>query len=326
MKRIRCTGSCFQNGKELIEDEPEYAYRAFIDYVTFYKRDLKYALQCYLDSKEAFQDADIEGFLELELMVYSNSFNEPERFEIERKQFVEKGLIAEEQYHRVAFIAYIANLNENKASEHNSYIRKYPHYVNPKTGMLILSTEEIHFLNWIGAIQPGFFPHPDSMIPQKASDTRSIYETEKWYRPIDKCLQNQISVNRIIAIDAWGLYQLADLGKIDQLNKFDSVFVSHTTIIRLLEELSRTNNTDIRKLLDYLKNNQKVRIHSAGFKAQLEVRNVANYFESASAVAVCVEQDCLAILGEPSLDKNLIDHFGGRIIRVSELDKVIQVL
>lgn len=53
--------------KELIEDGSEYAYRGFIDYVTLYKRDLRYALQCYLDAKEVFHDTDIEGFWELEL-------------------------------------------------------------------------------------------------------------------------------------------------------------------------------------------------------------------------------------------------------------------
>ena len=58
----------FSERRELIEEGPEYAYRAFIDYVTHYKRNLKYALQCYLDAKEAFKDTDIEGFWELELM------------------------------------------------------------------------------------------------------------------------------------------------------------------------------------------------------------------------------------------------------------------
>ena len=82
--------------KELIAEGPEYAYRAYIDYITLYHRDMKDALQCYLDAKEVFQDTDIEGFWELELMVYTNTFNDPERFEIERKPFMEKGLLTEE--------------------------------------------------------------------------------------------------------------------------------------------------------------------------------------------------------------------------------------
>ena len=46
--------------------------------------------RCYLDSKETFRDTDIEGFWELELMLYSNTFNEPERFETERQSFLEQ--------------------------------------------------------------------------------------------------------------------------------------------------------------------------------------------------------------------------------------------
>ena len=80
----------FSERRELIEEGPEYAYRAFIDYVTHYKRNLKYALQCYLDAKEAFKDTDIEGFWELELMLYSGTFNNPERFELEENNLLIK--------------------------------------------------------------------------------------------------------------------------------------------------------------------------------------------------------------------------------------------
>ena len=308
--------------KELIEDGPEYAYRAFIDYVTLYKRDLKYALQCYLDEKESFQDTDIEGFWELELMLYSNSFNAPERFEVERRHFVDKGLVTEESYHRAAFIAYLTNLNEVKAFEHNDYIRRCPHYLNPKTGSIVISLEEVHFLNWIGAIKPSFLPPADSMTNQRALEVKKVYEGENWHRTIDKQLQNQFALSKTIAIDAWSLYQIAEQNMLDSLEKFDDVYVSHMAIIRLFEELSRTNNVRIRILLNYLKRCSKIHIYSAGFKAQLEVRNVARYFEAAAAVAVAVEKDCFVVYGEPVADNDLIDHFGKRIIRVNEMNRL----
>lgn len=310
--------------KELIEEGPEYAYRAFIDYITLYRRDLKYALQCYLDAKAAFRDTDIEGFWELELMLYSNSFNDPERFEMERKHFVEKGLVAEESYHRAAFIAHLTNLDEVKAAEHNNYIRQYPHYLNPKTGMLIMSKEEIHFLNWIGAVKPGFIPPPDSMLDERAREVQAQYEQEPWHRPIDKQLKNQFGLSKTIAIDAWSLYQLAANEILDTLESFECIYVSHMSIIRLFEELSRTNNIKIRILLNYLKSCSKVHIYSAGFKSQLEVRNVAQYFESASTIAVAFEKDCLAVYGEPVVDEELVSHFENRIIRSNELVKLIE--
>ncbi len=309
--------------KELIEEGPEYAYRAFIDYVTLYKRDLKYALQCYLDAKEAFQDTDIEGFWELELMLYSNSFNNPERFEIDRLPFVEKGLITEEQYHRTAFMAYLTNLNDLKAKEHNDFIRQYPHFVNPQTGMLIMRQEEIHFLNWIGAIQPDFLPPPDSMISSRAAEIRAKYENEIWPRTVDKPLRNRFNINKTIAIDAWSLYQLIDIEKMEMLQAFDHVYVSHMTIIRLLEELSRTNSPIIRRLLDFLKKCETVHILSAGFKAQLDVRNVAKYFEPASCVAIGVEKDCMVVLGEPEIEQTLIEHFESKIIRINKLQNLL---
>lgn len=313
----------FSKRKELFEESPEYAYRAFIDYVTLYKRDLKYALQCYLDAKEAFQDTDIEGFWELELMLYSNSFNEPERFLVERKYFVDQGLVTEESYHRAAFIAHLANLNDVEASEQYYYIRQYPHYLNPKTGMIIISKEEIHFLNWIGVVKPNFLPPPDSMLEKRAEEVQSVYESEKWHREIDKPLKNQFGLNKTIAIDAWSLYQLTETNVLDTLEKLDCVYVSHMSIIRLLEELSRTNNPRIRILLKYLKLCTKIKIYSAGFKAQMEVRNVARYFEPESTVAIAVEKNCLMIYGEPVVDEQLVEHFGNRIIRVNQVEELM---
>lgn len=309
--------------KELIAEGPEYAYRAFIHYVMMHKRDLRYALQCFIEAKEAFKDTDIEGFWELELMIHSNMFNDPERFEVESKPFLEKGLISEEQYHRTAFIAYLANLDEEKAKEHNEYVRQYPHLVNPQTGMTILDLSEIHFLNWIGEIQPGFAPPHESMTHERAEEVRKIYHAERWHRKMDYQLKNQIRTEKTIAIDAWALYQLMDTDMIGILDELDHVYVSHMSIIRLHEEFSNTNNQKIHKLQEILKKNQKVQIWSGGFRSQLEVRNVARYFEAASAVAIGIEKDCIVVLGEPLVEERLKNHFGSRIVRVNELRSLL---
>ena len=314
----------FSERMELIEEGPEYAYRAFIDYVTLYKRNLKYALQCYLDAKETFKDTDIEGFWELELMLYSGTFNNPERFELERKQFVDKGLVTEESYHRDAFIAHLANLNNIEAIEHNNYIRQCPHLVNPQTGLLMVSKEEMQFLNWIGAVKPGFLPPSDSMVEERAKEVQNSYACETWHRKIDVQLKNQFGLNRKIAIDAWGLYQMAENDMLDVLDEFECVYVSHMSVIRLLEELSRTDNVRIRILLEYLKICNKVKIYSAGFKVQIVIRNVTQYFEPESTVAVAVEKDCLMLYGEPIVDKELIEHFGNRIVRINDINKLIE--
>lgn len=255
-------------------------------------------------------------------MLYSSSFNDPERFEVERRHFVDKVLVTEEEYHRAAFIAHLANLNDVKAAEHINHIRTYPHYVHPKTGNVVVNLEEIHFLSWIGAIKPSFLPPSDSMM-KRAADVRKGYDTENWHREIDKHLLNQFAVNKTIAIDAWGLYQLLDTDDLDVMTRFVHVFISHISIIRLLEELSKTNNHKIRVLTAFLKTCNNVHIHSAGFQSQLEVRNVARYIEPAAAVAVGVEQDCLAVIGDPIVDQELIDHFGSKIIRSNQIQQLL---
>ena len=199
--------------KELIVDEPEYAYRAYIDYVLLYQRDLKDALQCYVDAKAAFKDTDIEGFWELELMFLTNTFNEPERFEVILKPFVEKGLLPEEKYYRMVFIANLLNLKEKKAGELFEIISQYPIFVNPFTGMSVSFNEDIFYL---------------------------------------------------------------------------------------------------------------CQIVSAGFPAQIEVRNNADYNETAAAVALALEKDCLVALGDTVLEDRLVDKYSQIIIRTNEIEKLFR--
>lgn len=314
----------FSERKGLIEEGLEYAYRAFMDYVTLYKRDLKYAIQCYLDAKEAFKDTDIEGFWELELMLYSSSFNTPERFEIERKHFMEKGLVTEESYHRAAFIAYFTNLNDVKALEHINYIGQCPHFLNPQTGMVYAGKEEILFYNWVRALAPNFMPPPDSMMEQRAKEIWKRYQNETWHTTIDKTFKNEFGLSKTIAIDTWSLYQLAEKNMLDKLEMLDRVYVSHMSVIRFLEELSRTDNQRIRIILNYLKVCNKIHIYSPEFKAQMAVRNVAQYTEPASTVAVAVEKDCIAVYGDPIVDDRLVRCFGVRMIRISQLEELMK--
>ena len=73
----------FTEQKEYVESEPEYAYRAYILYILDYQRDLKKALQFYVTHKDEMKDGDIREFWESELMMCTNSFNNPEQFEEE---------------------------------------------------------------------------------------------------------------------------------------------------------------------------------------------------------------------------------------------------
>lgn len=164
----------FADRRELIEEEPEYAYRAYIDYVTMYHRDLRDALQCYLDSKETFRDTDIEGFWELELMLYSNTFNEPERFETERQSFLERGLITEEQFHRTALIAYLTNLKTEKAMEHFRALKDQPHHILDGS----------------------------DKTRQRAKQVIRGYSSESWHVEADGAMKKRFQIDKRIALDA----------------------------------------------------------------------------------------------------------------------------
>lgn len=308
--------------KELIADGPEYAYRAYIDYITLYHRDLKDALQCYLDAKEAFKDTDIEGFWELELMFLTNTFNDPDRFEVILKPFVEKGLLPEEKYHRMVFIANLVNLREKKAGELYAIISQYPHIVNPYNGMSVSGKEEIHYLSWIGAIKPGFIPPANSMQPMKAAEAVNRFKFENWHRSVNKALQHQFGVEKKIVADAWTLFILEETKGLEYLHRFDCVYVSHFTVIRLLEELSRVNSLVLRHIIDFIETDSVCQIVSPGFRAQIEVRKNANYNETATAVALGIEKDCVVVLGDLDLEDGLVDKYSQRIIRTDEMDKL----
>jgi hypothetical protein len=81
----------FLENRDLIGEESEFIYRAYIDYVTVHNRDMKDALKCYLDAKPQIKDADIANYWEMELMLYTSTFNDPERFEEERFPYVQRG-------------------------------------------------------------------------------------------------------------------------------------------------------------------------------------------------------------------------------------------
>lgn len=310
--------------RELIADEPEFAYRAYMDYVITYRRDMGDALQCFLDAKKEFRDADIENFWELELMFMTNTFNNPERFESERLPFVERNLLGEEEYHRAAFIAHMANLDRKQAEEHMGYIEQYPHLVNPMTNMLVARKEEIHFLNWVGAIEPAFVPPRRGMNTESVAQARTAYSRETWHRAMGQSLRNGFLSDRTIAIDSWGLYVLFESGQFEIEKEFDHVYVSHAAVIQLLEELSVANNETIRDLLALVASSGVFRVVSAGFESQVLVRKRVAYCEPAATVALSMEKGCLAVIGWPELQEDFIDAYGSSVLRVDEMERLLE--
>lgn len=70
----------FTEHTEYVESEPEYAFRAYISYILDYRRDLKKALHFYMIHKDEMKDEIVRELWESELMMCTNSFNNPDEF------------------------------------------------------------------------------------------------------------------------------------------------------------------------------------------------------------------------------------------------------
>jgi len=54
------------------------------------------------------------------------------------------------------------------------------------------------------------------------------------------------------------------------------------------------------------------------------VRNNADYNETAAAVALALEKDCLVALGDTVLEDRLVDKYSQIIIRTNEIEKLFR--
>lgn len=317
----------FENNQEIIDADSEFVYRDYIDYVTHYFRDMKDAQKCYLDAKDKIKDPDIANYWELELMLYTNTFNDPERFEEERLPFLEKGLITPEIYHIGAFIAYMLNLNAKKAVEHNIYqlgvMQHQSRFITNKT-----PKELIHFLAWQGLIKPlAVNPVNKFMLPMNEEWARELMKRETWHCETKAVSEKyNMTINRTVVIDGWSLAILAFDDKLELMSRFDQVYVSHLTVSRLMEEASKTALYQIHQVLEWIENTDNVSIVSADFAHQIDIREVIGYGEPESAIALGYEKECPVIIGEPELNQCIADNYRYMIMRANTIDEVISLI
>ncbi|MDD3339253.1 MAG: hypothetical protein PHS82_10405 [Lachnospiraceae bacterium] len=313
----------FLEHRDLIEPESEFVYRSYIDYVTINQRNVNDALKCFLEAKTYIKDVDIENYWELELMLYTNTFNEPERFEEERLPYVRLGLMPTEVYHRGAFIAYMLNLNLTKAKEHNIY----PSHILQQNYFLSaeIPNELLHFMAWQRLIRPVVIPQVNKyMLPQNELWVEETMNKEEWHHNVKEISgKYNLSINRMIAVDAWTLCLLAFDEKLELLEKLDMIYVSHATISRLMEQAKCTALYQVHQVLEYIETHQNVLIRSADFKHQIEIRENLDYDETASVIAIAYEKGCPVVLGEPELKQPIIDNYSQMIVRANMFKELL---
>lgn len=162
------------------------------------------------------------------------------------------------------------------------------------------------------------------MVPEQLEITLSKLAKEEWKRPVDEIIKSRkLAIDRNIAIDAWGLYILAVSGNLEVLGKFDNVYVTHFTITRLLDEITQYHNVPVRNALEFLEKTNHVQILSAGFEYQLKVRDKTRYDEPAGTIAIAEEKMCIAVLGEPLLEHEMIEAYKNIIVRITDMQQVV---
>ena len=316
----------FEKHFSLIKDEPEFACRDYFVYILGNRRSIKNALRIYVEHQNEMLDANLREFWKHELMTYTGTFNDPEEFEEERAFFQQQGLIPEDEYHRVILVAYMLNLNSEKAWKHFS--KDNPYFgvnIREPENIPYLTREGACFLVWQKKYPPRKEPGWNGIMEKNVKETCDRISAETWHREIDAIKQQvNFSLERTIAIDAWGIYLIAVEGNLDILERFDCVYVTHNTISRMLEEMCRYENLYFTSALAYFEGLDNLKIVSPDFEHQLQVREVISaYDEPSCTLALALEKQCIAVLGEPNLQKELIQTFKEIIVRPLDAGTVL---
>ncbi len=319
--------SLFTEHTEYVESEPEYAFRAYIGYIIDYQRDLKKALHFYLLHKNEMKDEIVRELWESELMMCTNSFNNPDEFVEMRNVLVEQGLMSENEFHRISLIAYMCNLDSENAWKHFSKENPmFGEFGQIENEGVFLTKEGAQFLVW----QKKYPPHMErewrGINIQGANAAKALFEQEEWHlSPKSIANKLQYEIHKSIPIDVWGLYILAVEEKLELLEQFDSIYVTHFSVCRMLEEITHFKNENIEVILAYLESAEHVKLQSPNFETQLRIRENVKYYEPCSTVAMAIEAEIPAIIGEPMLIQSLIDGFKNYIVRPDDLEKMMEI-
>lgn len=95
--------------------------------------------------------------------------------------------------------------------------------------------------------------------------------------------------------------------------------VPHIAVDHFLNEISRRANPLAREALNFVNMCSNICICSPDFSSQLKVREKVFYDESASVVALALEKECIAIIGDHYTGKDLMNTFFADILRPTQI-------
>ena len=155
------------------------------------------------------KDEIVRELWESELMMCTNSFNNPDEFVEMRSVLVEQGLMSENEFHRISLVAYMCNLDSENAwkyfSKENPLFCKFDKAENEG---VFLTNEGARFLVW----QKKYPPHMErewrGINIQGANAAKSLFEQEEWHlSPKSIANKLQYEIHKSIAIDTLHISQ-----------------------------------------------------------------------------------------------------------------------
>lgn len=309
--------SVFEERQYLIEAQPEYFYRQYIDYTLRYDFNLAPALKCFIERKNEFKDIFIYTFLEMELKFATCTFNDPDQMLKDARILFDEGLYSQAAYDEKCLVINMFNCKPRIAEQYASW----SHGTHPA-----LSTyyEEILF-TW-KYIFDELNSRESNMQKCNPAQIFSSYTEEVWQRdPKDILAESETVNNRVIVVDLWALYFFAKAQIPRDMRMFKTIYVTHSTVSMALQEINQANDSVIRSILGYLEMGNNVKLLSPTLEQQLTVRDSSFRFKEAySACLLAQELNCPALIGE--FRYPIPENLRSKIIRPNNIKGIIDCI
>lgn len=283
--------SVFNERKYLIEVQPEYFYRQYIEYTLMHQYDLTPAIRCFVEHRDKFKDIFIYMAFEMDLKFATCTFNDPDQMLEDAKILLGEGLYSQADYNEKCLIINMLNCRPNDAEPFASW----SHGVNP----LMCSDFERMLFVWKGApVIPN--RHWNSMQQWTSVQMTERYKEETWLRdPKDILLESGTARDRAIVVDLWTLYFLMQVQALEVMARFQTIYITHNTVSMALQEINQVNDDGIRNILAHFQVAGNVKFLSPTLEQQLEIRDPGFHFmEVHSACLLAQELNCPALVGE----------------------------
>ncbi len=306
--------SVFDERKFLIEAQPEYFYREYIDYTLAHQFDLTPAIKCFVEQKNEFKDIYIYMSFEMDLNFAACVFNDSDRMLEDARILLDEGIYTKADFDEKCLIINMLNCRPEAAEQ----FARWAHGMNP---MLSSKYEHMLFV-WKGAyVMPN--KHWSSMQQWTTVQLFDAYKNEPWLRnPKQILLESGTAQNKAIVVDLWTLYYLVKAHAQEVMANFKAIYVTHDTVSMALQEINQVNDDDIKRVLSHLQNESNVKLLSPTLEQQLSVRDGSyNFMEIHSACLLAQELNIPAIVGEFRLP--IPEKLRSKVIRPCALNDII---